>query len=414
MSRESASPVLLCCETGAARGHVTTLATVGRALRPDYSCTALLHDLTHADVLAPVCTRIEQGRRLAMRPGWSWPSVLNWALWLFNRGYADPVILKERFDWWLAAMDTHRPRLVVADHAPTALLAARARGIATLAVGASYGLPAASMTHLPDLLTPEQAALHKPLSEDPIPPQEVIRDCINATLGPAGLPPLAHLPEVFAADLSMPHGVSAWDPYADARDRPLVLSVDPLPPLARGAGQEVFIYFSTKELAEPAIVRALRRLPFDARLVAPGLPDKIARYLARNRRLTILPAPVPREEIVRRSRLILCAGQAGSLALGVLTGLPVVALPVQYEQLSNAVRAAEHFNSVRLVPKQKRTPEAILDVIADTLRQPALLPAAQLTALKLRSGYQSDALTTYREAVRLMMQERNAAAGPPS
>ena len=228
---------------------------------------------------------------------------------------------------------------------------------------------------------------------------------MNETLGPRGLPSLTWLPEVYAANQSLPHGVSLWDPYAHARDRPLVLPHTPLPPLQRNAGDEVFIYFSREELSEPAIVDALRQLPFKASLVAPVMTAEVSHKLSSNARLTILPQPLSREEIVRRSRVILCAGQAGTLSLGVLAGIPVLALPMQHEQLSNAMRAAEHLNTVRVLPRLSRNAQAIVDALDEVWSSPALGSAAKLYAQELREGYEGDALGTYRRALGQLLMD---------
>ncbi|KIC49768.1 hypothetical protein RA29_08960 [Tateyamaria sp. ANG-S1] len=402
--------MLLCCETGEGRGHVTTLATVARALGTSYAYRAIIPELKNADVLTPVCNQVDRGAVLYRLPGQPPAGAFTWAVWLRNRGYADPKILKAQFDWWSEAIRAVRPVLVVADYAPTALLAARAQGIPTVAVGAAFGLPPATLTCFPEVLTPEQAALHDPVPDEPGPQEKPILDCVNTTLGPLGLSSLAHLPEVYAADLSLPHGVSAWDPYADARDRPLALPFASLPPLKREAGGEIFIYFSTNELAEPAIRDALRRLPFKALLVAPGMSPDMAADLARNPRLSALSAPLSPDQIVHRSRMVLCAGQAGTLSLAVLSGIPVLALPMQHEQLSNALRAAERLSSVRVLPKQVRSAGAILDVIAELWGQPAIGAAAQLAALDLRKMYKRDALSGYRDPIELLMQAHGNAA----
>lgn len=405
--------VLLCCETGHGRGHVTTLATVARALGPRYTYKAIIPELKNADVLTPVCERVDRGAVLARLSGQPPAGAFTWAVWLRNRGYADPQVLKKQFDWWSEAMRAVRPVLVVADYAPTALLAARAQGIRTVAVGAAFGLPPATLKCFPELLTPVQAAMHDQVSDDPAPQEDTIRDCVNATLGPLGLPSLTHLPEVYSAGLSLPQGVSHLDPYAEARDRPLVMPLDPLPVLKRGPGRGIFIYFSTKELAETAIRHALCRLPFEACLVAPGLSPSMARELARNPKLTIAPKPLSQGEIVRHSRMILCAGQAGTLSLAVLAGIPVVALPMQHEQLSNALRAAERLSAVRVLPKRMRSAERIIEVIAETWEKPSLGVAAQLTALELREAYTGDALSTYRDSIDLLMHSCGEAGDQP-
>jgi hypothetical protein len=402
--------VLLCCETGQGRGHVTTLATAARGLGPGWTVQAILPELAHADILRPLCARVDRGASLARLPGRPPAGTFNWATWLHNRGYGDPDVLHPHFTWWSEALRRIRPRLVVSDYAPTALLAARAQGIATVVTGAAFGCPPAGLSRFPDMLTPGQASLHDDITPAAPPCEDSMCDCINDTLGPLGLPPLGRLPEVYAADASLPRGVSLWDPYTGQREGPLLAPLDPVPPLQRRPGDEVFVYFSTEELAEPAIRDALCRMPFDACLVAPGLTAELGRALAANPKLRIAAAPLPGHEIAQRSRVILCAGQAGMLSLAVLAGIPAVALPLHHEQLSNALRASENLGGVRTVPKGTRSAEAILTALAELWDRPAVGSAARLAAMELRAAYAEPARDAYRRRLHPLLA-RSAADG---
>jgi hypothetical protein len=401
--------VLLCSEAGGGRGHATKLATVARALWPEPTFQAILPRLDPADLLRPYCDRVDLGNYIDRIPGAPKGSVLSWANWLRTRGFGDPDILLGRFDWWCAALRTIEPDLVVADFGPIALLAARAMGIRTVSTGAAFFTPPSTLDHFPEYLTAKQAAAHgTELSDAPLPDEAAICDCINDTLGPRGLPELARLAQVYAADVEMPCGVSLWDPYAPWRDKPLVAPIDPPPPLQERAGSEVFIYFSTAELKDAATCEALRQLKFPARLVAPGISPELAHDLATNPHLTIEPAPWPHARIISRARVIVCAGQAGTLALGVLAGIPVLALPVQLEQFSNALRASEALRSVRVLPVTIRSTRAILDTIAELWTQPTLADDAREHAVRLRAAYPEDAQDSYRRLVLPLLDHTRA------
>ena len=389
--------VLLCCEAGGGRGHETTLATVARALSPETPRQAILPRLTHAGILEPLCDRVDRGphlSRLAQPPR---VSGLSWANWLLMRGFADPETLKMRFNWWCESLRAIKPGLVVADFAPTALMAARALGVPTIETGAAFGLPPSSLPHFPDLLTPEQATAHgTKLKDAPRPDEAEICDVINQTLGPFGLPQLEALPQIYAADLALPRGIDLWDPYAQWRARPLLMPIESLPPLKHGEGTEIFVYLQPDALAAPDICEALRRLPFAARLVTSGPSEDSLQIIATNPSLVIEPAPLSYDQIVARSRLILCAGQAGTLGLAVLAGIPVLALPIEHEQMSNAVRAAGQLESCRSIPKTQRSADSIMDTISEMCTQSELAEVAQAHAKNLRRQYEESALESYR------------------
>lgn len=399
--------VLLCYEAGAGRGHATKLATVARALWPEHPCQAILPRLDASDLLAPHCGRIDRGPFPAVMSPAPPRTAMTWAYWLLSRGFADPDILRQRFDWWCRALRNIGPGLVVADFAPTALMAARAMGVPAVAIGAPFFTIPSKLDSFPDFLPPEATALHGTVLVDAPPPDEAaMRDIINETLGPLGLPPLARLPEVNTADLELAAGIPLWDPYLPWRSQPLLMPLERLPPLRDRAGSEVFIYFSTHELKEPAIRNALRRMPYPARLVAPGLPEELARDLAANPKLVIEPAPLSHDRIVGRARVILCAGQAGTMSLAVLAGIPVLALPIDFEKLSNAWRAAEALPSARVLPRLRRSTETILDTMGELWARPDLAEAAGEDALRLRAVYTETAQEAYRRRMLPLLGHR--------
>ena len=411
MTALSASPVLLCCETGLGRGHVTILADVARALAPEFRCQALIAQREHIEILLRAGAKVERCPVLERLPGVPRSPAANWAGWLRARGFGDPAVLRGRFDWWLAALDQIRPALLVGDFSPTALMAARARGIKAVAVGAAYGVPPATLDRYPDLLTHDELATQGIFpGTGPAIDEDALRETINATLGPLGLPHLAKLPEIYAADLSLPTGVAAWDPYDGLRAHPLILPLAEMPPLQNRPGAAVFVYFSGRELADPATLAALQALPYPATLVVPALSSEQAAALGANPRLRIALGPLMPAQIVAEARVIICAGQAGTLALAVLGGRPVLALPTHAEQLSNGLRAAAELGHVRVLPAAQRSADAILDTVAALWSRPALSAAARLMALDLRDAYPESALDSYRRHLLPLLRDGSVIA----
>lgn len=321
--------------------------------------------------------------------------------------------LLPRFDCWCEALRAIRPGLVVADFAPTALLAARALGIWAVTTGTPFVMPPSAMSSFPDLLSPSQAGAHGTvLSDAPSPDEVALLNALNEMLGPRGLPRLSRLPEAYATDLELVADIAERDPYARFRHQPLLLPLERLSPLRQGRGAEVFIYLSTPELMEPAIRDALRQLPYPARLVAPGLTADLARDLAANPSFRIEPAPLSPATIVALARVILCAGQAGTPSLGVLAGCPVLALPIQIEQFSNALRASRTFTGVRMVPRKGRNSGAILDTLAELWPDVDVARAAGQDARRLRARYPETAEASYRRLLLPLLRDRASPLGP--
>ena len=389
--------VLLCNEAAAGSGHVTALASIARALRPECRIQAILPRPEHAEMLAPLCERLDLGPQIRRMPGLSPSRGLSWPNWLYNRGFGDHDVLRRRFTWWREVLSAIRPDLVVAEFAPNALMAARSLGIRSTLAGATYYTPPSSLPRFPDLLTPEAATAHG-APPDPAAPADEDSLCstINEALVPLGLPQLDRLAALYTADLSLPRGLSLCDPYAEWREAPLILPLPRLPATSDDEGDEIFIYFSGKELKEPAICEALNRLPLPARLVAPHLTSEQVRILSANPRLRIAESKLPPDTIVARSRVILCAGQSGTLGLALLAGVPVLALPMQHEQLSNALRASAQIDTCRMLPRQHRTAARIVDTLAELYHDPALQHRARRHARPLRQSYDQTNIESYR------------------
>lgn len=393
--------VLLGCEAGLGRGHVVTLATVARALSGRATVHARIPKLDHAAILAPWCASLSRGMHLrrSRRPGTDADDRrgATWAHWLVQCGFDKPELLRNHVSWWRDTMLHLRPALVIAEWAPCALLAARSLGLPCVATGASFGLPPATLARFPSLDPDIDGA---PVDE------EALCARINATLVPEGLEPLDRLAQVYASDLALPRGIVHWDPYRRWRREPLLLPLDRLPPLSEGRGREVFIYFSSIEFSDPALVETLCTLPFPAILVAPSLPDILRARLQANPLLSIAPAPLRPAEIVARARVVLCAGQAGTMALAVLAGLPVLALPMHSEQKNNAMGAAAALSSCRWIAPKERSAAAVIAELRAMLADAALPERARAAAPALRATFPDDAVQVYRRQLSQLLAAR--------
>ena len=408
MARRTA---LLACETGTGRGHVVTLAGVARALAGRWDCVAALSRLEYAAALslhtreihrAPVMARRPDIEVLAARPAPLPPRRLpdfggrsvywadSWVNWIGRRGFRDVARLRAQVAFWQDMIWRTRAELVVTDYAPAALLAARALGVPSVVTGTAIGIAPLGMPRFPLFPTAPGAVL---LDEDET------AALISEAVAPLGGPPLARLAELYTATLSLPRGFPAWDPYADWREERLLLPIEEVPPRATGRGDLVFAYLSTSEFQEAGIVEALRRLPLPVTMFAPGLSEAEAGALqAANPRLSISQVPLPIGEIVARARLILNAGQAGTAAMAMLAGIPMLAMPQHNEHAMNA-RGAVALGGHRLLYRPERTTEAILSALRTMWEDAALFDEAQRVAGQLRAETPRGALEETRGAL---------------
>jgi hypothetical protein len=157
--------IFLTWELGGGMGHLVNLAPLARGLRrAGHRVVAALRDLSRAERMfgglglvyfqAPVKTRPTPD---LIQPQRSLPHILH------NSGFGDPLELKALAEAWRNLFLSVRPDLVVFDHSPTALLAARGIPARRVLIGTGFFCPADEYP-LPDLrpwLPPEPERLRQ-------------------------------------------------------------------------------------------------------------------------------------------------------------------------------------------------------------------------------------------------------------
>lgn len=327
--------ILLAWEGGAGRGHVVTLKVIAEALGDEAICDAALCRIDHAAELEPYCDLVFPGARLwtnrARREAAGNPHTATWGDFLGDLNFWNPQFLITQIRWWLETIKARQSRLVIADFAPCAQLAARIAGIPSIAVGTGYSVPPSGLDSFPILL-PEY-------SERVFAEAELL-GAVNKALTHLGGEPLARLSDIYADGAAMPRTIAGLDPYRGLRQASLLPPLNESLPEPDGSGEEIFFYFSTSETENEGLVDALIGLELPMRGFIPGASSSVKELFA-DAGIVVEERPVPFEEINRRSRLLLHSGQHGSLCMGLGMGLPQVAFPQHLEHLFHARRAAD-------------------------------------------------------------------------
>jgi hypothetical protein len=371
--------ILLANEFGAGRGHLVTLTRLAQAFGPPFTFDAALCEREHERELRSLNATVFNGSRLVYQParrtGPDAVPTATWGEYLGDLGFDQVSRLRELIVWWRQVLQERRVSLVLADYAPLALMAARSLGIPTIATGQGYGLPPADMPEFP-VLDPERSQrLHD---------ERVLLANVNAVASDIGLPALRGLPEVYRADLTLVNTLPLLDPYARWRKEPCMAPLTDIGSVLAQDGDEVFVYFSTREFENPAVLEALATLPLPRRGFFPALPAGVAERLSASG-MVLESAPVSADDIARRSRLILNAGQHGILSLGLFAGLAQVCLPQHQEQLHHA-RCAEAAGVARVVGNGPDAKAALYDTVMAAYSDAGLALHARALARSLREG----------------------------
>ena len=322
--------VLIAWEPGEAFGHLA------RCLRLAEGLVARGHQVTLAlkEVRLPTGQQLVPGISVLAAPrtpqtGPVDRSPINYADVLRVSGFSDAQDVAARLNAWRGILNLTRPDVLVADHAPTALLAARIADIAYLSVGNGFAIP-------PDVspwpsIRPWEAIPDRALST-----AETLLDRVfDAALKALGYPKTARVRELFGAEdvldtfVELDHyGVRTAGHYVGP-----IVSVRQAMRVEWQSreGSRVLAYLRPSVPGFSAILQAFARLDAEVLCVAPGMKPDVAERVA-TRRLRIALTPVDLAPLLERADLAVGYGNSGFSTQALLAGVPLAMRPRYVEQ----------------------------------------------------------------------------------
>lgn len=332
---------VFCWELGAGLGHAARIRSLAQPLAArGHRISLVLRDLVLTRKLlaglglpafqAPLWLHRTLG--LPEQPG-------SLAEILLGCGYLDADALAGLCAGWRALFAQDRPDLVVADYAPTALLAARTLGVPAAAIGPGFYLPPANQA-LPQL------ALHGEVAPARLAAAErrLLASC-NAVLEEQGAAPLRRAAELLLGDHPLLCTWPELDHYGRSGGGPWL--GPNLPPAAgiapewpEGEGPRAFAYLSRtmpeNETVLAALLRQGCRVLCYAPDVAAGKPAPIVhpalRYAA---------GPVDLDKAFEDCALFVGQAGEGSVARALLAGVPLLMLAHSAESFMTARRVRQ-------------------------------------------------------------------------
>lgn len=330
----------LCWELGGALGHVGHLLPIAEELaRRGHRITFLLRDLAQTEAILrdTPFARLQAPVWLHETVGVPTPQVSMGEI-LLGIGYLDAGCLRGLATGWANAFRALGADAVVADYAPTAVLAARLVGIPVFASGLGFFLP-------PDRRPMPPFRTWEPVARGRVEHAEArVLTSVNAVLEGAGRAPIDRLGPLFYGDRS---ALCTWpelDHYDPAlRDHPRYvgpsLGIDggAAPEWPAGEGPCAFAYLKAEHPEHAAVLRALDAaglrtvcyLPELAAGMPPPVPSPRIAYSSR---------PVDLARASADATLVVCHAGEATVARALLAGVPVLALPMQGEQFLVASR----------------------------------------------------------------------------
>ena len=325
------SRILYVWELGAGYGHVSSVLPLAVQLKErGHEVIFALRDLAHAErflgrrsfalLQAPIWTSDRRGPDLPV----------SYAEMLANFGFLDRAGLTGMVKAWRELYRLVRPDLLVIDHGPTALLAARGTSIRRVLLGTGFASPprTAPMPSLRPWLNISQDRL--------LESERQVMETINGLSRDLEMKPPETLADLFEVEEDFLCTFPELDHYprADARYWGPFFASDEgvVPEWPPGRGERIFAYLSPAYRDFEKVVSQLGDLSCGTLIHAPGLSAKlIAKYQARN--VVFSPEPVRMAQASREADLVICHGGHGTTAASLLAGRPVLVLHRQVEQL---------------------------------------------------------------------------------
>ncbi len=330
--------VVFCWELGGNYGHITGFISLAQAFKAR-GCEVIfaLRNLQHAGLLgdgvtcvqAPIPNFIPR-----QRDSYSYSGILA------AIGYLDKTVLAGYVAAWQTLLSEYQADLVIADHAPTAILAAQALGLPVAAIGTGFVIPPFDSGF--PLFTPS-------LSEPDAGLDEQLLANINYAMHQCGGQALSSLGDIF--DRAEPYlctlpeldhysaraDVDYWGPLFSADQ-----GLEPQWPVLSDVRAEarVFAYLTLKLAHLEQVVTALAQLPCAVLLHIPGLSETQCEAWSSSS-LRIEAQPVSMRSVLAQATMVVSQGGMGVSAQCLLAGVRHVIVPTQMEQTMLARRLSD-------------------------------------------------------------------------
>ena len=330
-------------ELGGGLGHAGRLKPLAQeAMRRGHRVTISLRDLVHTDTVLHdlAAARFQAPIWLHQVHGVPNPQA-SLAEILLTCGYLSAEALQGLFSGWRSLLGALQPDLLVADYAPTAVLAARSLGLQSAAIGIGFYVPP-DTAPLPSLRDWEPIQAGRLESAD-----AQMLGSVNTVLQRIGAAPLQRAAQVLQSDTpllltwpeldhysreQLPPGQRWWGPSMLSQAGEVVA-------WPAGSGPKVFAYLKSGHPDHAALLKALvatgcRTVCYMPEVSSGGPPpmtDPLIRYA---------PGPVDLAVTLPDCDLCICHAGEATLAQSLLAGVPVLLMPMQAEQFLIARRVA--------------------------------------------------------------------------
>ncbi len=318
---------LITWEFGAGLGHLACLNTLSMTLLAEgYRVHVAVKDISRAHLFfsedSPVVVHqapVWLPKIKMQRPVGSLADLL------LTKGYLEPETLNTLVRSWRTLFDLIKPDLLVCNYSPTAMLASTGYSLARLVVGTGFSEPVAGQPLKPwrpgeeqqALITSQEQALFK-LVQAAVPPTKS----------------LERFSDIYHCLKTFIYSPPALDGYADIRTNAIYALLpedNSLPKVEWPESNRPNILLYLKYTYSPmeAVLSELSRLTANVMLVCPG--RQIGHLRQKYPSITFIHQLVDMAYAMTTADLFIGHGALGTTSHALMTGVPVIALPIQLE-----------------------------------------------------------------------------------
>jgi len=349
------SSILFAWELGANYGHLARDLPVAERLRAAGHVVsfAVSDTRTAVELLVPRRLPFVQAP-LALRPVRLAHPPANYAELLLAEGWGDRYSLLGRVKAWQALIALIQPSLIVADHAPTVLLAAYCCGSPSIAMGSGFEIPP-DVSPLPSIRPWEEIPEARLMQSETL-----ILDCLNRLPIMPGGKFLKRL-----ADLMPPSPVfttfAELDHYGARDGANYVGSIYGMAaanaicwPEGVGDTRRIVVYLRPNQRTTETVIGILSTMKANVICAVPGADKSfVSKYASAH--LRIVPNPVHLRALLDGADVLIGYGSSGVIAESLLAGVPLLMIPQTVEQYLGARRVEMLGAGVILGQQRSRT-----------------------------------------------------------
>jgi hypothetical protein len=391
--------ILYAWEIGSGYGHVGSFLPVALKLRErGHDVVFAVRDIPGAHAIlaphgfaafqAPVWLHQVDGLR---EPAVSYPEIL------FRLGYLSESGLTGLARAWRQLFASAKADMLVADHSPTALLAARGTHLHTTMFGTGFCSPP-HVTPLPAMRPWGSVPSAQLLQSE----REALKT-VNHVLTELRAQPLGALMELFLVNedflctlAELDHyegrtGAHYWGPLMNLHEGA------PLAWLPGAGNKRIFAYLKPHRDSD-RVIQEIKALGCEALIFAAGMPPGAAERL-QTKSVRITTRPLMLSQITQQCDICICHAGHGTTAAMLMGGVPLLLLPIQLEQYLTAHHVAAYGAGLFVDPEKPRPDYArLLDELLGN-------PEYSLRAKKFAARYCHLEHTTQVAQIALRMEE---------